>query len=452
MKKWTSLALSTLLAVSALSSCTEQPAEVSSAAAQSSGPAKATLTVMVSQMEAERYQLAANLFSQAHDSAIPCRITSPAVLEDGGEDWTRVSSELMAGTGPDVIILDPYNGWDVEKMIRSGLFADLEPAFEERGFDWSPFPEALMEAGVRDGARYFVPLTYRLPFLYTTRSALEETGFSAENCTDYAAFLDEAERLSSGPDARPLFDYGGRYLRSFPRYAGLSYLDFETGEADFSDPLWERSFALLKENYLREQEIESLVYDFGADRAANSLETGEMLLHMPITVEQLMDFERMVSTFDEPVCFPLRNAEGGVTAAIQEMAVVRSNSENAELAADYIEILLSEELAQKTAGIYGAPLFFARTESNRLIFEKYKSLPLSHLSRYGYPTAAPELPDATEEWFSQLLSCADEITRAQPYWTNDPLMDSMEGYLNGEMEYGPAIAEAEAMVERYLSE
>ena len=48
-----------------------------------------------------------------------------------------------------------------------------------------------MDAGVWEGQRLVIPLEYQLPILYTSQGALDETGFSAENCATFDGFLTE---------------------------------------------------------------------------------------------------------------------------------------------------------------------------------------------------------------------------------------------------------------------
>ena len=106
--------------------------------------------------------------------------------------YKQMITEVMAGEGPDLIFYDAITqDIDIEKMVRRGVFADMQPFFEADNFDWSGYNQGVMEGGVWDGHRLLVPLEYKIPMLYTSQTALDETGFAVENCTTFDGFLEE---------------------------------------------------------------------------------------------------------------------------------------------------------------------------------------------------------------------------------------------------------------------
>ena len=100
------------------------------------------------------------------------------------EQTQQMLAEVMDGEGPDLIFFVD-DTMDIEKMARRGVFADLEPYFEADNFDWSGYNQTVMDAGVWDGHRLVIPLEYEIPMLYTSQTALDETGFSAENAVRF---------------------------------------------------------------------------------------------------------------------------------------------------------------------------------------------------------------------------------------------------------------------------
>ena len=121
------------------------------------------------------------------------------------ELYDQVSAQIMAGEGPDVFLIDQI-AMDIEKLVRQGVFADLEPFFEEDNFDWEPYNQAVMDGGVWNGKRFVIPLSYSFPLLFTTRTALEETGFDVDACKDYQGFLEETTRyMQDSTQTRKLF-------------------------------------------------------------------------------------------------------------------------------------------------------------------------------------------------------------------------------------------------------
>ena len=91
----------------------------------------------------------------------------------------QLSAELMSGSGADVFFIQDY--WDIDKLIQAGAFADLSAIYDSCAvFQDADLQSGIMDAGVFDGKRYFLPMEYRLPMMVTTREALDATGFDIE--------------------------------------------------------------------------------------------------------------------------------------------------------------------------------------------------------------------------------------------------------------------------------
>ncbi len=67
-------------------------------------------------------------------------------------------------------------------------------------FQDADLQNGIMDAGVFDGKRYFLPMEYRLPMMVTTREALDATGFDIEKCTDFDSFMTESSRYMNSAD------------------------------------------------------------------------------------------------------------------------------------------------------------------------------------------------------------------------------------------------------------
>ena len=163
-------------------------------------------------------------------------VTAEKVFTDSSdtvndEQTQQMLAEVMAGEGPDLIFFVD-DTMDIEKMARRGVFADLEPYFEADNFDWSGYNQTVMDAGVWDGHRLVIPLEYKIPMLYTSQTALEDTGFSVENCDTFDGFLTEAEKVQNdSSQTRRLFRTIMAF-KDFAQYAGIPYVDYNTQKAD----------------------------------------------------------------------------------------------------------------------------------------------------------------------------------------------------------------------------
>ena len=87
----------------------------------------------------------------------------------------QMSTEIMAGGGPDIIALD--NELPINKLIKQEAFVDLNPYIEkdnsERAIDLRNFNKSIMDTGVFKGKRYMIPMLY-MPDISLTDTSVED--------------------------------------------------------------------------------------------------------------------------------------------------------------------------------------------------------------------------------------------------------------------------------------
>lgn len=94
-----------------------------------------------------------------------------------------ITTELMAGKGPDVFFLDaplPF-----EKMAENGSLLDINELIKEKGSDISfdDFNQVIMDTGVFDGKRYILPVFYCVDTLFSTQDRLDALGIDPDSIT-----------------------------------------------------------------------------------------------------------------------------------------------------------------------------------------------------------------------------------------------------------------------------
>jgi ABC-type glycerol-3-phosphate transport system substrate-binding protein len=103
----------------------------------------------------------------------------PRIFEYTGNDTfdelSRVlTTEIMAGAGPDIVCFKPEREFSsVNKIIASGAFADLNKLIaEDSEFDIDDYNK-IINVGVYNGKRYFIPYDYNMPAFFTTEKTLK---------------------------------------------------------------------------------------------------------------------------------------------------------------------------------------------------------------------------------------------------------------------------------------
>ncbi|MDE7429502.1 MAG: extracellular solute-binding protein [Lachnospiraceae bacterium] len=120
---------------------------------------------------------AIDLYQKAHPEAY---VEYEVGLEQGSvmtrEDVIKnLNTRLMAGEGPDVLILDDM---PTDSYIEKGILMDLGPALDSMSEEEAPFPN-VVEAFRDDGHVYMVPCEIQLPYLLGRSSDLQKmTGLS----------------------------------------------------------------------------------------------------------------------------------------------------------------------------------------------------------------------------------------------------------------------------------
>lgn len=148
---------------------------------------------------------------------------------DSYEEYeAKLSTEVMAGKGPDILSLSQKLPF--EKLINNKSLADINTIVAEHGsgFSFDDYNNVVMDSGVFGERRYVLPLYYGLDYLVTSTERLEHFGINLDNLTyDYLL-----ENINNGSINGYLVDpneLSMRFYYSFIR----QYIDIETGTTDF---------------------------------------------------------------------------------------------------------------------------------------------------------------------------------------------------------------------------
>ena len=402
------------------------------------------------EVEAKILDAAINQFNQLHPDT---PVTADKHFADGlytshQDAYTKMTTEVMAGEGPDLFLYD-YMTMDIEKMARRGVFADLEPYFEADNFDWSGYNQAVMDGGVWDGHRLVVPLSYMLPILYTSQTALDETGFSVENCDTFDGFLDEVEKIKSDPkQTREAFRSEWAFYY-FPYNSGLPYADYDRKKVDLSFPELEQGASI----YKNLNPVIEFGFSDGNDIAgAANIRDGKCLFTCPdFPLDGFFLAAGGINKFDDAVMLPIRDTQGGIQARITSAIAVRNSSSNLQIAYEFIKFLLSEEFQMDTWGYRWQNFSVLNATNNEYCQQETveRAQPkIGSDNPYGFEGNIV-LPQAD---YDELASYMGEVSGAFFYTKETSFLRNMDAYLSGDASYEEAANAAERQLNIYLSE
>lgn len=366
--------------------------------------------------------------------------------------YEQLSAQIMAGEGPDVLLFEEAY-MDIEKLVRQGVFADMEPFFEADGFDWEPYNQGVMESGVWNGKRFVIPLSYMFPLLCTTREALEETGFDVEVCKDFQGFLDESTRYMNDPDQpRRLFSDASDpnpALIGFFDQSGISIIDYDEQTVDLSQPLFTSTVQWYK-NVIETHPLEVKSSRIGG---ASAVRDGQALWTTSIhgADVDLFCVAGALRTVGEVVTMPIRDVTGGIKVQSKYPVAVRGNSENLQNAYNFLKILLSPEVQYTNDRRFS--VLHAATESylteiagNAWVVEAGTD----DFYSTNHPGSGVDAP--SQEEIQQLLDLTREITGAYYANNNTGTTHYMWRYLRMGENFEETLEKAQSRLELYLSE
>ena len=326
---------------------------------------------------------------------------------------TRIRTELMAGGGPDVFIVDCPVNTDYteaifpypEKVMEAGLFLPLDEYMENytEFTEWDKMQPVVLAAGQNEEGQQIIPLSYTFPV-----QTCQVTDFSLEipkqpiswqdTLTDpalaavYAPFNDCIEPVY-GQQADGNYGYVAVYNR---------YLEHILGKlADF-----EEEELLFTEEELLQRINEILVLQENVEYAENS-----------IFREQFMG-TAVVNDSPIPVTImPLYSDDGGIAVSIRNFAAVNRNTKYPEEAYRVLDVLLREHQLSKplyTDGLCAAGSVWESIPLHDAAFHKDTPFKLVHFSDESYErftqvkaqiTAANFQGSLTNDLYTLLIHC-----------------------------------------------
>ena len=310
-------------------------------------------------------------------------------IADPTEYSNIMNTELMAGEGPDVIVADPSIFNSFHKTMNSGIFYDIN-SFMENDNDFIPseYNKTVLDSGIVDGKRLFVPIAYKVPCIWTTKSISEDTGLSSLMDTwTWQQLLDIGktftESIQNG-QKRYLFsyqydnilnnlhfplggeghdEYGGKqsYYGAFYGLllsSGTEFVDYEKKQSHFNSSPFISLLETLKElnNYSTPDKVlESYKTAYYTQLKEKSLLavcdgkrevlSSEGLLNNSSFIDYILEEKEKLALYP----FPTFSKDKKVIAEPIAIAAVNSNSKDKETAYYFIRILLSLN-RQRTIG------------------------------------------------------------------------------------------------------
>jgi ABC-type glycerol-3-phosphate transport system substrate-binding protein len=122
------------------------------------------LTIYIPQddiMTCQSLEIGVQLMKKSYPN-LPIQVEYLPGTNYDGEYTKRLTTELMAGGGPDIIVMSDMTFPDINKAVQSNLFADLSSfLLDDHEFDRSNYIIPALDSGVIGNSQIYIPIFLR---------------------------------------------------------------------------------------------------------------------------------------------------------------------------------------------------------------------------------------------------------------------------------------------------
>lgn len=266
-------------------------------------------------------------------------------FENNDDMYTKISTEIMAGEGPDIISLD--QALPFEKLIENNVFADVDEIVNtyNSNIDFNDYNTKIMESGIVNGKRYFVPFFYCPNIFISTQEKLNEYNL---NSTDFS-YIELSKKLSEEKDSYSLFGNESdnySFLYSFID----SYVNFDDKTTNFDANVFLENIDYIKSVVNNDNTDVNTYYDV-CDSENNGciLSTPKSLLGGSIGGVKSAYYNIFLQD-KTPIILPNFNDENKITAYVECGIAINQKSDKKDKALRFIEYCLSEDVQEYWCG------------------------------------------------------------------------------------------------------
>lgn len=373
-------------------------------------------------------------------------------FENNDDMCTKISTEIMAGEGPDIISLN--QNLPFEKLIENEAFLDINSLINndetKDKIELDEYNSFIMNVGVYDGKRYIVPLSYGMDVLVSTQERLKQFNVSGNNgetltysnvSVRFSPFFNSTTNysfVSNDSDTGLWFDHP---MQLFSRFIN-SYIDFDNKSTFFTDDEFKDNLDIMREMVIstREDNSNALFDDLYINRS------------LPLITGKYAYYKSIGET---PVVFRGLVKSDDIYSAFLEIGfAINNNTKLQEQAYAFIKYALSDDCQMRICGAKGNSLSASI------------SFPLNNKAYEQLKYTASRVTDDDDriigidnDFISTYMKIADYVNQctlyrdaSHSYYNSSVIGDIVDKYLSGDISKEKFIRQLTAATEIYLTE
>lgn len=407
----------------------------------------------------ERY----NKYCKKHyDESYQIEIVEYDSLE---EMYTIMATEFMSGDGPDIISLDqplPF-----EKLIENHAFADVDELINTYGsnIDFNDYNTKVMESGIVNRKRYFVPFFYCPNIFISTQEKLKEYDL---NFSDFS-YKELSRQLSQEKVSCSLF--GNESDNYSLLYSFIdSYVNFDNKTTNFDTNNFLENIDYIKKLINNDNTNENVYYDlYNSENNGCILSTPRLLFGGTIGGVKTAYYNIFLQN-KTPAILPNFSYENKITAYVECGIAINQNSDKKDKALRFIEYCLSEDVQEYWCGSRSDKGFSGTNEISLPVNNKAFDYAVEVETGEEWDYNEDGEFDEEEKEFSEnvdsifwkdYLGIIDDISGCTlynyknlktTYYNSSVIGDIVDKYLKGDISKEKFIRQLTAATEIYLTE
>ena len=381
------------------------------------------------------------------------------------EMYTIMATEIMSGDGPDIISLDqplPF-----EKLIENHAFADVDELINTYGsnIDFNDYNTKVMESGIVNRKRYFVPFFYCPNIFISTQEKLKEYDL---NFSDFS-YKELSKQLSQEKVSCSLFGNESdnySFLYSFID----SYVNFDNKTANFDTNSFLENIDYIKKLINNDNTNENVYYNlYNSENNGCILSTPKLLFGGTMGGVKTAYYNIFLQN-KTPAILPNFSYENKITAYVECGIAINQNSDKKDKALRFIEYCLSEDVQEYWCGSRSDKGFSGTNEISLPVNNKAFDYAVEVETGEEWDYNEDGEFDEEEKEFSEnvdsifwkdYLGIIDDISGCTlynyknlktTYYNSSVIGDIVDKYLKGDFSKDKFIRQLSAATEIYLTE
>ena len=381
------------------------------------------------------------------------------------EMYTIMATEIMSGDGPDIISLDqplPF-----EKLIENHAFADVDELINTYGsnIDFNDYNTKVMESGIVNRKRYFVPFFYCPNIFISTQEKLKEYDL---NFSDFS-YKELSKQLSQEKVSCSLF--GNESDNYSLLYSFIdSYVNFDNKTTNFDTNSFLENIDYIKKLINNDNTNENVYYNlYNSDNNGCILSTPKLLFGCTIGGVKTAYYNIFLQN-KTPAILPNFSYENKITAYVECGIAINQNSDKKDKALRFIEYCLSEDVQEYWCGSRSDKGFSGTNEISLPVNNKAFDYAVEVETGEEWDYNEDGEFDEEEKEFSEnvdsifwkdYLGIIDDISGCTlynyknlktTYYNSSVIGDIVDKYLKGDFSKDKFIRQLTAATEIYLTE